>query len=61
VICASSSTTRTRSAISTLYDMIAISMFTSAISGETNPIRGISSRNAAPDYAHLCSVEVNML
>jgi hypothetical protein len=41
--------------------MIAISMFTSAISGETNPIRGISSRNAAPDYAHLCSVEVNML
>jgi hypothetical protein len=41
--------------------MIAISMFTSAISEETNPIRGISSRNATLDYAHFCRVEVNML
>jgi hypothetical protein len=41
--------------------MIAISMFTSAIYEETNPVRGISSRNAAPDNACLCSVEVNML
>jgi hypothetical protein len=41
--------------------MIAISMFTSAISEETNHIRGISSRNAAPDYARFCRVEVNML
>jgi hypothetical protein len=41
--------------------MIAISMFTSAISEEIIPVRGISSRNAASDYARLCSVEVNML
>jgi hypothetical protein len=40
--------------------MIAISMFTAAISEETNPILGISSKNAAPDYARFCRVEVNM-
>jgi hypothetical protein len=41
--------------------MIAISMFASAISQETNPIRGISSRNAASDYTRFCRVKVNML
>jgi hypothetical protein len=41
--------------------MIAISMFTPAIDEETNPVRGVSSKDAAPDNARLCSVEVNML